>query len=161
MISLVMNTQSRCVYPPLPQGRNAVDTRTFQAGERICIRPNSLTAAIIGGPNPTFTYNNLSILPTDTHSPKWHSINVVKSDGTQFRSLVPFQDLGKYYPITNEISLRSVLRQKNIKVGKEGNQGRAINTAMAEIAFLPYLRPQGGKSRKARRGGRKTRRNRK
>lgn len=172
-----MNFQSRCVYPALPQPRNAVDDRTFQAGERICIRPNSLTAAIIGGPNPIFTYNRVSILPTDAHSPKWHYINVVKSDGVRFRSLVPFQDIGKYYPVTNESSIRSIARQ------------RGMNAATASGLFTPYLNPmgeaskglnkrqiaknaaaaarskglggpaEGGKSRKARRGGKKTRRN--
>lgn len=172
-ILLEMNTQSRCVYLPLPQDRNVVDTRTFQPGERICIRPGTLTAALIGGPNPTFTYNSVSILS------QLHYINVVKSDGTRFRSLVHFQDIGKYYPVTNETSLRSIARQ------------RGINAATASGLFTRYLNPmgeaskglnkrqiaknaasvarskglggpsEGGKSRKARRGGRKTRRNRK
>ena len=172
-----MNTQSRCVYPTLPLPANAVDTRVFQLGEKICIRPNSLTAAIIGGPNPKFTYDRVSIIPTDTHVPQWHYIKVVKSDGVRFESLVPFYDVGKYYPITNETSLRSIARQ------------RGINASMASSLMTPYLNPlgeatkglnkreiarnaaalarskgfggppEGGKSRKARRGGRKTRRN--
>lgn len=156
-----MNFQERCVFPPLPQPRNAVDDRTFEVGEQICIRPGSVHAGVYG----TIKGKYVSRGPfTNTHR-----IEVIGNNptlpgvmGTTYTTFINYASLGKYYPLTNEIAARSVTRQKNnIKVGKEGNQGRAINTAMAEKLFLPFLRPQGGKSRKARRGGRKTRRNRK
>lgn len=156
-----MNFQERCVFPPLPQPRNAVDDRIFEVGEQICIRPGSPSARVHGtikgkyvsrGPN-----NNIHRIEVIGNNPTLPGVM-----GTSYTTFIKYTSLGKYYPISNEIYLRSALRQKNnIKVGKEGNQARAINTAMAETAFLPYLRPQGGKSRKARRGGRKTRRNRK
>jgi hypothetical protein len=42
----------QCVFPPLPRQRDEADTRTFQVGERVCLRNDDRTRGRYTRPHP-------------------------------------------------------------------------------------------------------------
>lgn len=152
-----MNFQSRCVFPPLPLAKNAKDDRVFQKGEIVCLGSGEARfhRTLIG----KFDHIN-------QHNPKIYLIEVLGNafghGYKRYMTNIHYENVGKYYPISDEISLRSVLRQPSEGNNKGKGKRNGFENIFAEKSIVSFLKPpSGAKSRKARRGGRKTRRNKK
>ena len=119
-----MNPRETCVFPDLPQPKNAADTRTFRVGEPVCLRIDAagLTRGTYTRPHPQ----------PGTGRVLTHVIN---------NRWIRWDNVGKLRTPVSSTSAAFVAREKNLPEDLERE-----------------LKKYGGKTRRARKGRRKSQR---
>ena len=103
--------ENRCTFISLPQSQSAIaagETRTFTAGETICIRGLLTDAFNIKKGKYVKAY---SYPPTPV---SMHSVNVRMPGGSYKDMPVLYTDLGKWNSVVPEIAVSAFAREQNM-----------------------------------------------